>query len=281
MPNPPVMAAPSTTPAAPMARPITERVCWSKAGLDAVSSFGACIGDPSHKGRGYQASEPWHPGVMERAAPLRHPDRSVRRGDRPNPAPSSSRQPQLQLLLERDRVVVLGVLGAEDQGDVASFGPPDQLLERARTLLEFPGVTLPELVPFLRVVPEPFPEAGARRQILEPYVDPEVVLGDAPRPDAVDQNATAVALRGRFVGAFQTDRHGITPVRGRALSAACRDRAAAPAVWSPGGSRTRAAGFRARGGGRPGPGRVPTAPTPAGPRRSRAIPGARAIAVGR
>ena len=31
--------------------------------------------------------------------------------------PRSSPQPKLQLLLERDRIVVLAVLGAEDQGD--------------------------------------------------------------------------------------------------------------------------------------------------------------------
>ena len=67
------------------------------------------------------------------------------------PEPRSSPQPKLQLLLERDRIVVLAVLGAEDQGDVASLGSRDQFLERARTLLELLCVTLLELVPFLRI----------------------------------------------------------------------------------------------------------------------------------
>jgi hypothetical protein len=100
--------------------------------------------------------------------------------DRTTPASSSSRPPEIQMLLERDRVVVLGVLGAEDQGDAASPGSLDELLEGIRTLLEFPGVTLLELVPLLRVVPEPFSEAGARRQVLEPGVDLEVVPWRCP-----------------------------------------------------------------------------------------------------
>ena len=73
-------------------------------------------------------------------------------------------------------------------------------------LLEFPSVPLFERVPFRRVVPEPFSEAGARRQILEPGVDLELALDDAPWPDTVDQNAITIARRGRVIGAFQIDR---------------------------------------------------------------------------
>ena len=71
---------------------------------------------------------------------------------------------------------MLGVLGGEDQGDAASLGSRDELLECVRMLLEFPGVPLFERVPFRWVVPEPFSQAGARRQILEPGVDLELVL---------------------------------------------------------------------------------------------------------
>ena len=77
----------------------------------------------------------------------------------------------------------------------------------ARTLLELPCVTLLELVPLRGIVPEPLSEAGARRQILEPGVDLEIVLGDAPRPDPVDQHAVAIALGRSVVGALQLDRH--------------------------------------------------------------------------
>src|SRR5687768_14286559 len=72
-------------------------------------------------------------------------------------------------------------------------------------------------------MPEPFSQVGARRQILEPGVDLELALDDAPWPDTVDQNAITIARRGRVIGAFQIDRHNITPLRSRALSAASCD----------------------------------------------------------
>ena len=112
-------------------------------------------------------------------------------------ASSSRVQSAFEVLFERDRIVVFGVLGAEDQSDRASPGSLEELLERIRTLFELAAVTLLELVPLRGIVPEPLSEAGARRQILEPGVDPEIVLGNAPRPDPVDQHPVAIALAAR------------------------------------------------------------------------------------
>jgi hypothetical protein len=55
-------------------------------------------------------------------------------------ASSNSRiQLALEVLLERDRVVVCGIPGAEDQGHVASTSFLEEFLERFRTLLQLPG----------------------------------------------------------------------------------------------------------------------------------------------
>ena len=60
------------------------------------------------------------------------------------------------MLPERDRIVVPGIFGAEDQGHTASAGFLEEFLELVRTLLQLSGVALPELVPFRRVMPKPF-----------------------------------------------------------------------------------------------------------------------------
>src|SRR5688500_16163345 len=114
------------------------------------------------------------------------------------------------MFLERNRIVLLGVLGGKDQGDMASLGSLGELLECVRTLFEFPSVTPLELIPLVRIVSEPFSQVGAWRQVLEPGVDLKVVLGDAPWPNAIHQNAPTIALCGRTIGAFQADRHDFT-----------------------------------------------------------------------
>ena len=127
---------------------------------------------------------------------------------------------------ERDRIVVFGVLGAKDQRDAASPGCLEELLEGIRTLLELACVTLLELVPLRRIVPEPLSQAGARRQILEPGVDLEIPFGDAPRSDPVDQHAVAIALGRSVVGALQLDRHRRRHLPGDAIRRSIRHQGA-------------------------------------------------------
>lgn len=58
-----------------------------------------------------------------------------------------------------------------DQRDRPVPRPPADVVEQIGMLPELRLVPAPEFLPALRVVPEPFPQLGARREILEPQVE--------------------------------------------------------------------------------------------------------------
>lgn len=70
-------------------------------------------------------------------------------------------------------------------------------------LPQFAFVAAFELDPAVGIVTEPFAQLRAWRDVLHPVVDGGFLLGQAPRPKAVDQHAHAVAGRGRLVDALQ------------------------------------------------------------------------------
>ncbi|BCB19327.1 hypothetical protein OCUBac02_22210 [Bosea sp. ANAM02] len=113
---------------------------------------------------------------------------------------------------ERLRVVPLLVLGRIEQGDRALAPLVCQsseggLCRRAAELGRIGGA---ELVPAVGVAVELVAKRIARREILEPEIDP--VLGDAARPEPVDEGARAVAGCRRIVDAFHHQlRHQISP----------------------------------------------------------------------
>src|SRR6185295_10595900 len=68
---------------------------------------------------------------------------------------------------------------------------------------ELRAVAATKLVPAVRVMAEPGAQLGARRDLLEPFVEPGLRLADAARPQPVDEDPCAVRSFGRLVGALQ------------------------------------------------------------------------------
>ena len=70
-------------------------------------------------------------------------------------------------------------------------------------LPKFRNVASAKLLPAIRIVPEPFPKVGARRKLLHPALDRRILLLDPTWPQPIDQNARAVIVSDRFIGALQ------------------------------------------------------------------------------
>jgi hypothetical protein len=75
-------------------------------------------------------------------------------------------------------------------------------LSAARELVK---VAAAELIELGRVVSVPLAQLGGRRGVLGPFIQPGGVLAQAPGPDPVDKNASAVVRRWRVVGAADPD----------------------------------------------------------------------------
>lgn len=90
---------------------------------------------------------------------------------KPSRAPCASKLPIEEIVTQGHSVIVLGVFGGKHQCDsFMRLQQRSQLLEIVFCilLLELFQVTLPELRPFIRIVPEPLPQVGGRRQTFQP-----------------------------------------------------------------------------------------------------------------
>ena len=67
------------------------------------------------------------------------------------------------------------------------------------------SAALLELCPASGIVPKPFAQLGARRDLLHPLIERCFLLADAARPKSVDQDPRAVVARRRLIGALQSD----------------------------------------------------------------------------
>jgi hypothetical protein len=65
-------------------------------------------------------------------------------------------------------------------------------------------VSLLKLTPAVWVMAKPDPEAGARRNVLQPYVDAGMLLREPARPDTVDEHPRVIRALGRLVDALNT-----------------------------------------------------------------------------
>src|SRR3546814_9239662 len=52
---------------------------------------------------------------------------------------------------------------------------------------------------------KPFAESGTWRDVLQPQIDPRLRLGDAARPDSVDENALTIFRRRRLINPLQSN----------------------------------------------------------------------------
>src|SRR5690606_33010388 len=111
----------------------------------------------------------------------------------------------LEILLERDGVVVDVVLRAEYERDGSGAAKLDQTIEPIGVSLELRVISLAEFVPAVRRVPQPLAKLVARCGLLQPFVDRGVFLTQSARPQAIDEDAPAVRLRRRVVRALDAD----------------------------------------------------------------------------
>src|SRR5690606_39342752 len=93
-------------------------------------------------------------------------------------------------------MVVLRVACRIEQRDLALTRRIDDIFQAALTFrgVEFLLIAVAELDPAGRVVPKPFAQFGGGRDLLFPRVELQVGFADTPRPQAVDQNAIAIAF---------------------------------------------------------------------------------------
>lgn len=94
---------------------------------------------------------------------------------------------------------MLGVVRGIKQGNAAFFYAVAKMPHRDPVGFQFAAIAALKFEPARGIVAEPFSQARARRDVLEPLVQCRLFLADAARPNAVDQNARAVAPRGRLV----------------------------------------------------------------------------------
>src|SRR5581483_1658549 len=97
-----------------------------------------------------------------------------------------SRESRPQHFGEHDRVVVLAVVGGVDEGERARPRSAPELRELRPRVPKLADVAATELGETVRLVSEPFPELGARRQLLLPLVELRLLLRDAARPEPID-----------------------------------------------------------------------------------------------
>jgi hypothetical protein len=117
----------------------------------------------------------------------------------------------IEITEKSDGVVVVRITRTKQQRDPAATDRARQGCYRGLFVVEFLMVSLSELRPsrWRWIVVEPSSECYTRRDILEPEVDCRSRLGQAPRPQTVDEHPDPVFFRRRIVDAFHLKRFAI------------------------------------------------------------------------
>jgi hypothetical protein len=109
----------------------------------------------------------------------------------------------LKKFKERHGVIVLGIVRAVDERYRPGMRCVKDGLPRLWIGSQFLKIPAPELIPFRRIVTEPFSKLGARSHVFHPPLDFERSLFYAPGPQALDQESDAVTGFGRLVSTLQ------------------------------------------------------------------------------
>ena len=117
------------------------------------------------------------------------------------------RQPSAHDLGEDDRVVMLRVSSGKNERERAVSRPPPELRETRTLPAKLIHVALAELLESVRIVSEPRPQLGARRQLRFPCVQRCSLPRHPSRPEAVDQDPVPVRTVRGLVHALQSDIH--------------------------------------------------------------------------
>lgn len=108
----------------------------------------------------------------------------------------------LQQVLEGDRIVVVDVGRSEQQCHGSAVGEARQHIDIRLPGRQLSAVSPLKFVPPHRVVMKPPPQLRARRDLLQPYVDPGLLLPKSARPEAIDQNPYTILRLRRRIGAL-------------------------------------------------------------------------------
>jgi hypothetical protein len=112
-----------------------------------------------------------------------------------------------QVFFQSDGVIVLGIFRTKEQGDGSLPGCSIQLFDVLALIIQFRGVSLLKLLPLVRIVCEPFPQLGTRRDFLKPLIDARLLLRQSPRPQSINQYAMAVGFRWLVINTFEPNAH--------------------------------------------------------------------------
>src|SRR5262245_15494421 len=82
----------------------------------------------------------------------------------------------LEILLQRNGVVVLGVVRAVDERDPTPAGGGHDWFPRLRVRVELAPVPFAKVVPFLRIVAEPLAQFCGRADSFQPCFNPQLRL---------------------------------------------------------------------------------------------------------
>src|SRR5437764_13180782 len=94
-------------------------------------------------------------------------------------------QPSIEERLQRDGAVARNVVRGVDEGAPPAPGRREERLPGRAMRAQLGEVPPPELRPLLRVVAEPLPQVRARRDVLQPPIEFQTRLPDAPRPQSL------------------------------------------------------------------------------------------------
>src|SRR5215831_9241099 len=99
-------------------------------------------------------------------------------------------------------------------------------------LPKFLRVAATELGPAVGVMTEPLAQLSTRRDLLQPAIDRRIGFAQAPRPQAIDQDARAI-IRGRWlIDALQLHTAARSRMRGHATTSRSNASSARRLSWS-------------------------------------------------
>src|SRR6478752_1282851 len=126
-----------------------------------------------------------------------------RKGNSSSCGLSPPAQLRIQEFLQHHRVIVFCIVRAINQGYRALTGRLQERLPYLCSGPKFSPVAAPELVPFGRVVAEPFSQLCTGSNILEPAVQWQRTLSDSTGPQALYQKPPAIRRGGPIICTFQ------------------------------------------------------------------------------
>ena len=112
----------------------------------------------------------------------------------------------VEIVFEDDRLVVLFVFGAVDEGEVCGFAVLlAEGFDDFVVLLQLGLIAFFEFGPVRGLVMEPLTELGGGREVFCPLFDGGFFFGDAPGPEPVDEDADTVRFCRGIIGPLDLD----------------------------------------------------------------------------